>query len=176
MPFSCSCRTQSRMCAGRKDPRGRVPRCGKACSRSCDSIEARVFGSARWVATQLSPVVVSLLRAGAGGRRRPRSCLRPARHRRPPAPAQEADTQCMRSEHVVAWAVGSTTLASRFGASLEDQGPNVVLYRAGPQTARRAGSLRGHDHSRQSNSRPKSLRRPLCSGAAHCGGGRYEEP
>jgi hypothetical protein len=66
----------------------------------------------------------------------------------------------MRSEHVVARAVGSATLASHFGASHEDHGPNVVLYRAGPQTARRAGSLRGHDHSRQSSSRPKSLRRP----------------
>jgi hypothetical protein len=60
----------------------------------------------------------------------------------------------------VAGAVGSTTLASHFGASLEDHGPNVVLYRAGPQTARRAGSLRGHDHSRQSSSRPKSFHRP----------------
>lgn len=60
----------------------------------------------------------------------------------------------------MAGAVGSATLASHFGASLEDHGPNVVLYRAGPQTARRADSLRGHDHSRQSSSRPKSLRRP----------------
>jgi hypothetical protein len=48
----------------------------------------------------------------------------------------------MRSEHVVAGAVGSATLASHFGASHEDHGPNVVLYRAGAQTARRAGSLR----------------------------------
>ncbi|SEC11490.1 hypothetical protein SAMN05216532_0515 [Streptomyces sp. 2231.1] len=38
-----------------------------------------------------APVVASLLRAGAGGRRRPRSCLRPARHRRPPTPAQHDD-------------------------------------------------------------------------------------
>lgn len=62
--------------------------------------------------------------------------------------------------YVVAGAVGSTALGSHFGASLEDHGPNVVLYRAGPQTARRAGSLRGHDHSRQSSSSPKPLRRP----------------
>ncbi|WP_153547246.1 transposase [Streptomyces sp. RB17] len=59
---------------------------------------------------------------------------------------------------------------SHFGASLEDHGPNVVLYRGGPQTARRAGSLRGHDHSRQSSSRPKSLRRPL--GTVHHEGRR----
>lgn len=57
----------------------------------------------------------------------------------------------------MAGAVGSTALGSHFGASLEDHGPNVVLYRAGPQTARRAGSLRGHDHSRQSSSSPKPL-------------------
>lgn len=63
-------------------------------------------------------------------------------------------------------AVGSAILGSHFGASLEDHGPNVVLYRAGPQTARRAGSLMGHDHSRQSSSRPKSLRRPPLSTAA----------
>ena len=49
---------------------------------------------------------------------------------------------------------------SHFGASLEDHGPNVVLYRAGPQTARRAASLRGRNHSRQSSSTPKPLRRP----------------
>jgi hypothetical protein len=60
----------------------------------------------------------------------------------------------------VAGAVGSTALGSHFGASLADHGPNVVLYRAGPQTARRAGSLRGHDHSRQSSSSPKPLHRP----------------
>ena len=60
----------------------------------------------------------------------------------------------------MAGAVGSATLASHFGASLEDHGPNVVLYRAGPQTARRAGSLRGHDHSRQSSATPKPLPRP----------------
>ena len=65
---------------------------------------------------------------------------------------------------VAAGAVGSTALGSHFGASLEDHGPNVVLYRAGPQTARRAGSLRGHDHSRQSSSSPKPLPRPS---AAH---------
>lgn len=62
---------------------------------------------------------------------------------------------------VVAGAVGSTALRSHFGASLEDHGPNVVLYRAGPQTARRAASLRGRDHSRQSSATPKPLRRPL---------------
>jgi hypothetical protein len=62
--------------------------------------------------------------------------------------------------YVVAGAVGSTALRSHFGASLEDHGPNVVLYRAGPQTARRAGSLRGHDHSRQSSATPKPLHRP----------------
>lgn len=56
--------------------------------------------------------------------------------------------------------VGSTALRSHFGASLEDHGPNVVLYRAGPQTARRAESLRGHDHSRQSSATPKPLHRP----------------
>lgn len=33
----------------------------------------------------------------------------------------------MRSEHVVAGAVGSTALGSHHGASLEDHGPNVVL-------------------------------------------------
>jgi hypothetical protein len=60
----------------------------------------------------------------------------------------------------VAGAVGSTALRSHFGASLEDHGPNVVLYRAGPQTARRAGSLRGHDHSRQSSATPKPLHQP----------------
>lgn len=49
----------------------------------------------------------------------------------------------------MAGAVGSTALGSRFGASLEDHDPNVVLHRAGSQTARRTGSLRGHDHSRQ---------------------------
>lgn len=52
----------------------------------------------------------------------------------------------------LAGAAGSTTLASHFDASLADHGPNVVLYRAGQQTSRRAGSLRGHDHSRQSRS------------------------
>ncbi|EFF91750.1 conserved hypothetical protein [Streptomyces sp. e14] len=52
-------------------------------------------------------------------------------------------------------------LGSQFGASLEDHGPNVVLHRAGPQTARRAGTLRGHDHSRQNSSSPKPLHRPL---------------
>jgi hypothetical protein len=62
--------------------------------------------------------------------------------------------------YVVAGAVGSTALRSHFGASLEDHGPNLVLYRAGPQTARRAGSLRGHDHSRQSSATPKPLHRP----------------
>ncbi len=41
--------------------------------------------------------------------------------------------------------------------------PSVVLYRAGPQTARLAGSLRGHDHSRQSSATPKPLRRPRCT-------------
>ncbi len=61
----------------------------------------------------------------------------------------------------VAGAVGSTALGSHFGASLEDHGPNVVLYRAGPQTARRAGSLRGHDHSHQSSATPKPLHRPI---------------
>jgi hypothetical protein len=68
----------------------------------------------------------------------------------------------LRSEkrYVVAGAVGSAILGSHFGASLEDHGPNVVLYRAGPQTARRAGSVRDHDHSHQSSSSPKSLRRP----------------
>lgn len=60
----------------------------------------------------------------------------------------------------MAGAVGSAALRSHFGASLEDHGPNVVLYRAGPQTARRAGSLRGHDHSRQSSATPKPLHRP----------------
>jgi hypothetical protein len=62
--------------------------------------------------------------------------------------------------HIVAGTVGSTALRSHFGASLEDHGPNVVLYRAGPQTARRAGSLRGHDHSRQNSATPKPLHRP----------------
>jgi hypothetical protein len=38
--------------------------------------------------------------------------------------------------------------------------PNVVLYRADPQSARRTESSRGHDHSRQSSSSPKPLRRP----------------
>ncbi|MEV6702049.1 helix-turn-helix domain-containing protein [Streptomyces sp. NPDC051453] len=51
-------------------------------------------------------------------------------------------------------------LRSHFGASLEDHGPNVVLYRAGPQTARHAGSLRGRDRSRRSSSSPKPFRRP----------------
>lgn len=48
-------------------------------------------------------------------------------------------------EYVVAGAAGSTALRSHFGASLEDHGPNVVLYQAGPHTARRAESSRGHD-------------------------------
>lgn len=61
----------------------------------------------------------------------------------------------------MAGAVSSTALRSHFGASLEDHGPNVVLYRAGQQTARRAGSLRGHDHSRQSSATPKPLHRPI---------------
>jgi hypothetical protein len=60
----------------------------------------------------------------------------------------------------VAGAVASTALGSHFGASLEDHGPNVVLYRAGPQIARRAGSLRGRDHSRQSSSTDLVLRLP----------------
>lgn len=34
----------------------------------------------------------------------------------------------MRLEHIVAGAVGSTTLGSHSGASLEDHGTNVVLY------------------------------------------------
>ena len=50
-----------------------------------------------------APVVASLLRAGAGGRRRPRLCLRPARHRRPPSPAEEVGTQSMRSEPRRGW-------------------------------------------------------------------------
>src|SRR5690606_8605611 len=62
--------------------------------------------------------------------------------------------------YVVAGAAGSTALRSHFGASLEDHGPSVVLCRAGSQTARRAGSLRGHDHSRQSSATLKPLRRP----------------
>ncbi len=80
-----------------------------------------------------------------------------------PTPGQPAGRRaqpCNGEKPSVAGAVGSATLASHFGASLADHGPNVVLYRAGPQTARRAGSLRGHDHSRQSSSRPKSLHRP----------------
>lgn len=52
---------------------------------------------------------------------------------------------------VVAGAVGSTALANLARAS-----PNVVLCRAGPQTARRAGSLWGHGPSRQSRLQPKA--------------------
>lgn len=83
------------------------------------------------------------------------------------------DGRAMRGENpFVAGAAGSTALRSHFGTSLEDHGPNVVLYRAGPQTARRAGSLRGHDHSRQSSSSPKPFHRPdaVCRplvGSAH---------
>lgn len=51
----------------------------------------------------------------------------------------------------MAGAVDSAALRSRFGVSLVDHGPNVMLYRAGPQTARRAGGLRGNDHSCQSS-------------------------
>lgn len=38
-----------------------------------------------------------------------------------------ADAAMSGGEPVVAGAVGSATLASHFGASLEDHGPNVVL-------------------------------------------------
>ena len=65
----------------------------------------------------------------------------------------------------MAGTVDSAALGSHFGASLKDHGPNVVLHRAGPQTARRAESLRGHDHSRQSSSSPKPLHRPTANGA-----------
>ncbi|MGW7286577.1 hypothetical protein ACWGH4_13955, partial [Streptomyces sp. NPDC054847] len=63
-------------------------------------------------------------------------CLRPGW----PRPAARYVLRATEGKPAVAGAVGSTTLASHFGASLEDHGPNVVLYRAGPQTARRAGS------------------------------------
>ena len=79
----------------------------------------------------------------------------------PGPPAGRRAQPCEWEKPSVAGAAGSATLASHFGASLEDHGPNVVLYRAGPQTARRAGSLRGHDHSRQSSATPKPLHRPL---------------
>ena len=38
--------------------------------------------------------------------------------------------------------------------------PRFGLLRAGPETARIAASVRGHDHSPQSSSSPKPLRRP----------------
>jgi hypothetical protein len=99
-------------------------------------------------------------RARLGPRPGLRSCLRPAPARPAPVPRASAISHLMPEKgHVVAGAVGSTALRSHFGASLEDHGPNVVLYRAGPQTARRAGSLRGHDHSRQSSATPKPFRR-----------------
>jgi hypothetical protein len=52
-----------------------------------------------------------------------------------------------------------------FGTSLEDHGPNVVLQRAGPQTARLAGSLRGHDQLRlcSSSARVSHQHRTLTS-------------
>lgn len=62
--------------------------------------------------------------------------------------------------YVVVGAASSTALGSHFCASLENHGPNVVLYRAGPQTARRVGSFRVHDHSRPRSSSPNPLRRP----------------
>lgn len=62
--------------------------------------------------------------------------------------------------YIVAGVVGSAALRSHFGTSLEGHDPNVVLYREGPQTAQRAASLRGHNHSRQSSATPKPLRRP----------------
>lgn len=114
-------------------------------------------------------VELSLLHQG-GSLRSPRAARPPAGPallsppRSSPAGARAALKACSRlmpeKGYVVAGAVGSAALRSHFGASLEDHGPNVVLYRAGPQTARRAGSLRGHDHSRQSSSSPKPLRRP----------------
>ncbi len=112
---------------------------------------------------------LSLLHQG-GSLRSPRAARPPAGPalmsppRSSPAGARAALTAISRlmpdKRYVVAGAVGSTALRSHFGASLEDHGPNVVLYRAGPQTARRAGSLRGHDHSRQSSATPKPLHRP----------------
>lgn len=114
------------------------------------------------------PMVIKSARSA----RRARPCPRPGlRSSLCPAPARPAPVP--RSWQSVAWrqrkgcivagAVGSAASRSHFGASLEDHGPNVVLYRAGPQTARRAGSLRGHDHSRQSNATPKPLHRSSCS-------------
>lgn len=109
-------------------------------------------------------------RVQGGSLRSPRAARPPAGPallsppRSNPAGARAARTAISRlmpeKGYVVAGAVGSTALGSHFCASLEDHGPNVVLHRAGPQTARRAASLRGHDHSRQSSSSPKPLHRP----------------
>jgi hypothetical protein len=40
----------------------------------------------------------------------------------------------------------------------------------GPQTARRAGSLRGHDHSPHGSATPKPLHRPIESPRVQMGG------
>ncbi|MDQ0991631.1 hypothetical protein QFZ74_002859 [Streptomyces sp. V3I7] len=102
------------------------------------------------------------LRGQGGSLRSPRAARPPGRACAPvSAPLQPGRRPCralsnepLTSEkgYVAAGAVSSTALRSHFGASLEDHGPNVVLYRAGPQIARRAASLRGHEHSRQSSS------------------------
>jgi hypothetical protein len=60
-------------------------------------------------------------RARAASAARPASCLRPG-WPRPAAAGMRWETPSM------AGAVGSTALGSHFGASLEDHGPNVVLY------------------------------------------------
>src|SRR5262249_17979582 len=73
------------------------------------------------------------------------------------------------------WAVGSTALASHHGASLEDHGPDVVLYRAGPQTARRAevyGAMITRPMAAPAESRYTERRHGMHDGArAERGGG-----
>ena len=139
---------------------GAQPSRGKRCQASGEAAVSTINRD-RTTTCQPSELQLSLPHQG-GSLRSPRAARPPAEPallsppRSSPAGARAALKACSRlmrkKSYVVAGAVGSTALRSHFGASLEDHGPNVVLYRAGPQTARRAGSLRGHDHSRQSRS------------------------
>lgn len=64
-----------------------------------------------------------------------RSCLRSAPARRP-CRAHSNQPPDAREGVGRGWGGRLRGLGSLFGTSLEDHGPNVVLYRAGPQTAR----------------------------------------
>ncbi len=59
-------RTNSRMCTGRNEPRGRAPRCGKAWSRSWSLTATLVFGSVACGTTQRSAYCWKVMTSGLG--------------------------------------------------------------------------------------------------------------